>query len=61
MPQVRCPICNQLFESEKAQSLPFCSERCRQIDLSRWLDEKYALPTEHPGDRDPDELPRDKP
>ena len=23
---------------------PFCSARCRKIDLGRWLDEKYAIP-----------------
>jgi len=26
--------------------MPFCSERCRLIDLGRWLDEKYGLPYE---------------
>lgn len=26
--------------------MPFCSLRCRQIDLGRWLDEKYGLPYE---------------
>ncbi len=61
MSRIRCPICNQLFESDQAQSLPFCGERCRQIDLSRWLDEKYALPFERTGDRNPEELPRDLP
>jgi endogenous inhibitor of DNA gyrase (YacG/DUF329 family) len=25
---------------------PFCSDRCRQIDLGRWFDEKYILPIE---------------
>lgn len=24
--------------------MPFCSDRCRLIDLGRWLDEGYALP-----------------
>ena len=24
--------------------MPFCSNRCRQIDLRRWLDERYSLP-----------------
>lgn len=31
--------------------MPFCSERCKLIDLGRWLDEGYALPHE----ADPDE------
>jgi len=26
--------------------MPFCSPRCRQIDLGRWLDEGYGLPYE---------------
>lgn len=26
--------------------MPFCSSRCRQIDLGRWLDEGYGLPIE---------------
>jgi endogenous inhibitor of DNA gyrase (YacG/DUF329 family) len=26
--------------------MPFCSERCRQVDLGRWLDEAYGLPIE---------------
>ena len=31
--------------------MPFCSPRCRQIDLARWLDERYSLfsePEEEP-------------
>jgi endogenous inhibitor of DNA gyrase (YacG/DUF329 family) len=24
--------------------MPFCSSRCRQVDLGRWLDEKHTLP-----------------
>ena len=32
---------------------PFCSERCRTIDLGRWLDERYRIPTrEEPPDDD---------
>jgi endogenous inhibitor of DNA gyrase (YacG/DUF329 family) len=26
--------------------MPFCSHRCRQIDLGRWLDEGYSVPVE---------------
>jgi endogenous inhibitor of DNA gyrase (YacG/DUF329 family) len=28
--------------------MPFCSERCRLIDLGRWLDERQVLPYERP-------------
>ncbi|MCU0878640.1 MAG: DNA gyrase inhibitor YacG [Pirellulaceae bacterium] len=31
--------------------MPFCSERCRQIDLGRWLREVYSVPVV----RDPEE------
>ncbi len=33
---------------------PFCSRRCRSIDLGRWLDEEYRLPAEADGGQ-PDE------
>jgi len=34
--------------------MPFCSPRCRLVDLGRWLDEGYSLPTE-PEKESPDE------
>ncbi len=41
---LRCPTCNEWFEQEDARAMPFCSERCRLIDLGRWLNEEYSLP-----------------
>ena len=41
-----CPICHKaLVETDAAQRrpLPFCSERCRQIDLLRWCDGRYTI------------------
>lgn len=38
-----CPICGKPSAPEAA---PFCSYRCANIDLGRWLGEKYALPAE---------------
>ena len=38
-------------------ALPFCSERCRTIDLGRWLGEAYSLPVTP--DPEADELPED--
>ncbi|MBX7168520.1 MAG: DNA gyrase inhibitor YacG [Pirellulales bacterium] len=43
---VRCPICQQKFDADGALCMPFCSERCRQIDLRRWLGEQYGLQIE---------------
>jgi endogenous inhibitor of DNA gyrase (YacG/DUF329 family) len=42
-------------------AFPFCSERCKLIDLGRWLDGAYQVPVEQPGELDgeqPDEDPR---
>jgi endogenous inhibitor of DNA gyrase (YacG/DUF329 family) len=41
---MRCPICKRDFERESSSALPFCSERCRTIDLGRWLGEEYSVP-----------------
>ncbi len=47
MTSLPCPICNRIIsELEWQQSVtkPFCSERCRLIDIGRWLGEAYQLP-----------------
>lgn len=43
---MRCPICDKTFEPSDSTALPFCSDRCRTIDLSRWLEEAYRMPLE---------------
>ncbi len=40
----RCPVCDTHVDLEKTPTVPFCSDRCRLIDLGRWLDESYGLP-----------------
>lgn len=48
-----CPICDRQFDpASPAAAKPFCSERCRLIDLGRWLGEDYAMPA--PSRSDPD-------
>jgi endogenous inhibitor of DNA gyrase (YacG/DUF329 family) len=47
---LRCPICERQFDPAASRAMPFCSDRCRQIDLGRWLREVYSVPVE----RDPD-------
>lgn len=39
----RCPICARPASPETA---PFCSKRCADIDLHRWLGEGYRVPVE---------------
>lgn len=46
MPVRYCPICRRPFDPQHSPAMPFCSERCRLIDLGRWLDERYGLPIE---------------
>ncbi len=46
MALIRCPTCQTKFDSERTPAMPFCSERCRQIDLGRWLDERHGIPVE---------------
>jgi uncharacterized protein len=41
---MRCPICKKEFDAELSTAKPFCSDRCRSIDLGRWLDESYGMP-----------------
>jgi len=48
---IRCPICEKQFDPAQSPAMPFCSERCRQIDLGRWLRESYSVPVE----RNPEE------
>jgi uncharacterized protein len=43
-----CPICKKL-SAQKYH--PFCSDRCAQIDLGRWLGGNYAVPAEDAQDQ----------
>lgn len=44
-----CPICDK---STDAQYRPFCSKRCADIDLSKWLTGSYAVPSQREDDQD---------
>ena len=41
---VKCPICQKEVAAGEPE-VPFCSERCRIIDLGNWASEKYVVPT----------------
>ncbi|MFC1519792.1 DNA gyrase inhibitor YacG [Pseudomonadota bacterium] len=42
---VKCPICQTQVEwSQESKFKPFCSERCKLIDLGDWASEKHAIP-----------------
>lgn len=38
-----CPICRQTGEWFSKPFGPFCSERCKMVDLGKWLGEEYKL------------------
>jgi endogenous inhibitor of DNA gyrase (YacG/DUF329 family) len=42
-PRRKCPICGRPATRE---AYPFCSKRCADIDLNRWLSGAYAIPGE---------------
>jgi endogenous inhibitor of DNA gyrase (YacG/DUF329 family) len=57
---VRCPTCGRSVEwSESSPWRPFCSERCKLIDLGAWASEQHAIPgnsaeeEEKPKDEEP--------
>ena len=44
-----CPICGK---PAVEASQPFCSERCRDVDLNRWLSNSYVIPAAKDDDED---------
>jgi len=50
-----CPICGK---PAVPQNRPFCSARCAQIDLGRWLKGTYRIPTEEAPDEGDEEADR---
>ncbi|MCC6859931.1 MAG: DNA gyrase inhibitor YacG [Bryobacterales bacterium] len=51
---MKCPICRKPVEWD-APEFPFCSERCRLIDLGNWASGRYVIPgppaTPEPGEK----------
>ncbi len=43
---VSCPTCGRELEWASAAFRPFCSERCRLVDLGAWLTEQRSIPGE---------------
>ncbi|MBV9125552.1 MAG: DNA gyrase inhibitor YacG [Planctomycetes bacterium] len=53
MNKVRCPICDRELlgpSTTEWPQFPFCSVRCRLIDLGRWLGERYRISPETEGE-----------
>jgi endogenous inhibitor of DNA gyrase (YacG/DUF329 family) len=41
--KIKCPTCKKKTEWKNNAYRPFCSERCKLIDLGAWADEKYRI------------------
>lgn len=48
-----CPICNRKSDAEYK---PFCSRRCADVDLGKWLTGSYAIPAAAIDDENPEDL-----
>jgi endogenous inhibitor of DNA gyrase (YacG/DUF329 family) len=43
---VTCPRCKKKFNYYSSEFRPFCTEKCRLIDLGQWLNETYTVPAQ---------------
>ena len=53
MAEITCATCQKPFDPAQSRSMPFCSDRCRRIDLNRWLKEEIAIPYQEVAEDDP--------
>lgn len=44
--KVKCPKCGEEIEWEDSEYRPFCSRRCKLIDLGAWAKEEFKVPVE---------------
>lgn len=57
--EAKCPVCGRPSDNKYR---PFCTKRCADIDLGRWLKESYRVPTEETlEDAENDSAPRNGP
>jgi endogenous inhibitor of DNA gyrase (YacG/DUF329 family) len=50
---MKCPTCKQEIQDEGNRYRPFCSERCKLIDLGKWASEQFRIPT---NEKPPEEI-----
>ncbi|HEG42870.1 MAG TPA: DNA gyrase inhibitor YacG [Phycisphaerales bacterium] len=62
----KCPKCNKQFPcpskgQSRSEHFPFCSERCKLIDLGAWIDGQYRIPDQNSNtEQDQQNLPDDQ-
>lgn len=53
MVKTTCPICSrEVLPRAENPTFPFCTQRCRTIDLGKWLGEEYRLVVTSPDEDD---------
>ena len=57
LPKVRCPHCGKQGDWYDNPFRPFCSERCKLIDLGAWADDRYRIPDDPIPDPNGEEEP----
>lgn len=64
-PRVKCPTCRREIDWANSPYRPFCSDRCRLIDLGAWLTEQRGIPgeplPEESDTADDEQPPKDSP
>ena len=55
----QCPICRKPTDSQSNSDFPFCSERCKLLDLGAWASEKYVISEPAIDESFPENLDRD--
>jgi hypothetical protein len=64
MIKARCPICDKVMHGQELREFPhfpFCSFRCKRIDLGRWLGEQYRVAPEPAEEEAPPETSDETP
>jgi endogenous inhibitor of DNA gyrase (YacG/DUF329 family) len=57
--KIKCPTCKEETILENNQFRPFCSERCKSIDLGAWADESYTVAGNSLGLEESENLPEE--
>lgn len=47
--EIQCPTCGKPADFD-GRYFPFCSERCKLVDLGKWFNQEYSIPAEEDQD-----------
>jgi len=60
LPEIQCPTCRKHFAADiHAPSMPFCSMRCKLVDLNHWFSEEVGLPVHACDDPEQEDEPQE--